>query len=139
MLELDDTKAPPGLAALNYIFFYAEPNRPGSGFGPDLTDLVSALNTDLDWLREHTRLLQRATEWDTGGRAANRLLSGADIAAAKTWAARRPKDAPAPTELHLEFIKASEAWEAEQKSERQRQLEERERLVSQAESSPQQQ
>jgi len=26
--------------------------------------LASALNTDLDWLREHTRYLQRATEWE---------------------------------------------------------------------------
>jgi hypothetical protein len=130
---LGDAKAPPGLAALNYIYFYAEPKRPGSGVGPGLTDLASALNTDLDWLREHTRLLQRATEWDMGGRPTNRLLSGADITDAKTWAARRPKDAPAPTELHLQFIKASETWEAEQKSERERQLAERERLVRQAE------
>ena len=64
---------------------------------------------DLDWLREHTRYLQRATEWDTGGRAANRLLSGPDISAAKAWAARRPKNAPEPTALQLDFIKASEA------------------------------
>jgi hypothetical protein len=61
------------------------------------------------------------------------LLSGSDIVAAKTWVARRPKDAPAPTELHLNFIKASETWEAEQQNERQKQLEERERLLRQAE------
>jgi hypothetical protein len=73
---------PPQLAALNYIFFYAEPRSPGSGFGTGLVQLASALNTDLDWLREHTRYLQRATEWDGGGRRANRLLSGADIATA---------------------------------------------------------
>ena len=70
--------------------------------------LVSALIADLDWLREHTRYLQRATEWDEGGRSANRLLSGPDIATAKAWAARRPKDAPEPTELQLDLIKASE-------------------------------
>src|SRR5262249_5929311 len=70
--------------------------------------LVAALNTDFDWLREHTRYLQRATEWDRGGRPANRLLSGNDIAEAKAWAARRPKNAPEPTALHLDFIRASE-------------------------------
>lgn len=95
--------------------------------------LITALNTDLEWLREHTRLLQRATEWEQGGRAPNRLLSGADITAAKQWAARRPKEAPSPTGLHLDYIKASEIFEAEQLSERRRQLEERERLVRQAE------
>ena len=40
--------APPQLSALNYIFFYAEPRLPGSGFGTGLAQLVSALDTDLD-------------------------------------------------------------------------------------------
>src|SRR5262245_46301135 len=91
--QLDGARPPPQLADLNYIFFYPEPDTPGSGFGTGLSNLVTALNTDLDWMREHTRLLQRATEWHTGGRPANRLLSGGDITAAKAWAARRPKDA----------------------------------------------
>ena len=46
---LDDASPPPQLAALNYIFFYAEPKSPGSGFGSGLVRLASALNTDLDW------------------------------------------------------------------------------------------
>src|SRR5262249_21728060 len=91
------------------IFFYDDPKAaPGSGFGSGLAKLVAALNTDFDWLREHTRYLQRATEWDRGGRPANRLLSGDDIAEAKAWAARRPKSAPEPTALHLDFSRASE-------------------------------
>jgi WD40 repeat protein len=107
--SLDDASPPPQLAKLNYIYFYNEPRFPGAGFGKGLVDLASALNTDLDWLREHTRYLQRATEWDGGGRSVNRLLSGPDIASAKAWAARRPNNAPDPTELQLDFIKASEA------------------------------
>ena len=114
--SLEDAKAPEKLASLNYIFFYAEPRSDGSGFGSGLALLVKALNTDLDWLREHTRYLQRATEWDTGGRSASRLLSGPDIASAKAWAARRPKDAPEPTPLQLDFIKASETEEIRQQS-----------------------
>jgi hypothetical protein len=113
---LDGAIPPPQLADLNYIFFYEEPRSPGSGFGTGLLALVTALNTDLNWLREHTRYLQRATEWDAGGRPANRLLSGADIAAAQAWAARRPKAAPEPTALHLDFIRASEAEENRQQS-----------------------
>ena len=108
---LDGATPPPQLADLNYIFFYEEPRSSGSGFGTGLVLLVAALNTDLDWLREHTRYLQRASEWDAGGRPANRLLSGADIALAKAWAASRPKAAPEPTALHLDFIRASEAEE----------------------------
>jgi len=105
---LQGASPPPRLRDLNYIFFYEDPKVSDSGFGTGLAKLVAALNTDFDWLREHTRYLQRATEWDKGGRPANRLLSGDDIAEAKAWAARRPKNAPEPTALHLDFIRASE-------------------------------
>ena len=105
---LKGASPPPRLRDLNYIFFHADPKAPDSGFGTGLAKLVAALNTDFDWLREHTRYLQRATEWDRGGRPANRLLSGDDIAEAKAWAARRPKSAPEPTALQLDFIRASE-------------------------------
>ncbi|MFN0219467.1 MAG: toll/interleukin-1 receptor domain-containing protein [Hyphomicrobium sp.] len=105
---LDDVAPPPQLRDLNYIFFYREAKAPGSGFGSGLAQTVAALNSDIGWIREHTRLLARATEWAKGGRPVNRLLSGGDIVDAKAWAARRPKDAPALTALHLEFIRSSE-------------------------------
>ena len=120
---LEGVSPPPRLRDLNYIFFYKEPKVPGSGFGTGLASLVAALNTDFDWLREHTRYLQRAIEWDTGGRPANRLLSGNDIAEAKAWAARRPKSAPEPTALHLDFIRASEEEAEARLSEQRKQLE----------------
>jgi TPR repeat protein len=120
---LESVSPPPRLRDLNYIFFYKEPKVPGSGFGTGLAKLVAALNTDFDWLREHTRYLQRAIEWDKGGRPANRLLSGDDIAEAKAWAARRPKDAPEPTALHLDFIRASEGEAEARLSAQRKQLE----------------
>src|SRR5262245_19486624 len=110
---------PPRLRDLNYIFVYADPKVLDSCFGTGLLSLIEALNTDFDWLREHTRYLQRATEWDSRGRPLNRLLSGDDIAEAKSWVARRPKNAPEPTALHLNFIRASEE-EAEARSSAQR-------------------
>jgi hypothetical protein len=61
------------------------------------------------------------------------LLSGQDIQEAKAWAARQPEGAPSPTALHFEFIKASGIYAAEQASQRERELAERERLVQQAE------
>lgn len=118
---LDGALPPQPLSDLSYIFFYAEPSVPGAGFGQGLTELVAALNSNLEWLREHTRLLQRAEEWAAAGRSPNRMLSGADIEAAKAWAAARPADAPPPTELHLEYLRASEADEiARSNAERQK-------------------
>jgi hypothetical protein len=62
-----------------FLFAQAvEPIKERPLVGTGLASLIAALNTDFDWLREHTRYLQRATEWDRGGRPANRLLSGND-------------------------------------------------------------
>ena len=99
---------PKHLSDLNYIYFYHEPKSPGSGFAAGLASLTAALNTDIEWHRERTRILLRATEWDEGGRQPARLLSGTDIQAAKEWAAKRPRTEPELTELQLAFIQASE-------------------------------
>lgn len=119
---------PEQLAAINYTRFDG-----GRSFVLGVKALIAALKTDLDWLREHTRLLSRATDWVNDGRAANRLLTGTDIARAKDWVARRPRTAPEPAALHLDYIQASEAWQEAQNSRAQQMLEERERLIRNAE------
>jgi TIR domain-containing protein len=121
---LDGASPPQLLQDLNYVHFYHEPRAPGSGFGVGLAALVASLNTDLDWIREHTRLLERATEWAARGRPVNRLLSGSDIADAKKWVNERPKGAPEPTARHLEFIRASEDQETLRASSERQRLEE---------------
>jgi hypothetical protein len=120
---LEGASPPLRLRELNYIFFYEEPKISDSGFGTGLANLVTALNTDFDWLRAHTHYLQRAMEWDAGGRPPDRLLSGNDILEAKAWAAARPKSAPEPTALQLDFIRASEEEAAARLSEQRKQLE----------------
>ncbi len=121
---LESRDPPPHLKNLDYVFFYTEPKVAGSGFGHGLSRLVAALNTDLDWMREHTRLLARASEWEAAGHLENRMLSGADIGAAKDWASKRPKGAPEPTALHLEYIRASEDAETARTSAERKRLEE---------------
>jgi hypothetical protein len=98
---------PPALAALNYVRF--DEHR---SFMAGLSGLRRALRTDVEWLREHTRLLTRAQEWQAAGQADNRLRAGDDIAAAKAWLDRVPADGLQPTELHRDFIQASDRAEA---------------------------
>lgn len=126
--------APPRqLTDLNYIHFYSEPKVPGSGFGTGLLKLIAALNEDPVWIREHTRLLALAHQWNEAGRPDGRLLSGDDIAAAKAWMNAPRRSSTAPTALHEAFIRASEDAAQARVSETRRQLEERESLVRQAE------
>ncbi|MEW5962425.1 MAG: TIR domain-containing protein [Pseudomonadota bacterium] len=120
---LEGASPPSGLKSLNYIYFYAEPRKPGSGYGPGLLELARALNTDLAWLREHTRLLLRATEWEAASHSESRLLFGDSLAEAKAWSGRRPREAPEPTALHLEYIRASEEAEARHRSDERQKLE----------------
>jgi hypothetical protein len=119
-----DIPVPARLAALNYVRFDPQDDGRTRSFIGALRGLQRALDTDLDWLREHTRLMARATEWELAGRTESRLLRGADVDAARRWAAERPKDAPELTELHLAFIQASEAAERERTDQERKRLEE---------------
>ena len=105
---VEEGKVPDRLKRLNYVYFDKE-----HSFAPALASLAEALRTDLGWVREHTRLLQRAQEWLAAGKPENRLLSGQDIAAAKAWLAKTgAAQHLSPTELHRDFIQASDQAEA---------------------------
>jgi hypothetical protein len=49
---------------------------------------VDALDTDLDWVPAHTRLLTRAIEWDNNGRENSFVLRGSDLQRAEEWQVR---------------------------------------------------
>src|SRR5262245_30853257 len=120
-------KAPERLSLINYPRF-----DEGRSFMAGLRGLVQALEDDLDWIEAHSRLATRARDWDEGGRSTNRLMSGPDIAAAKQLVETRKPSAPVMLPVQLDFIQASEAHEAAQRSERERDLEDRRRLAEEA-------
>ena len=100
--EPGDAPVPPALAERNWVFF-----RNDAELAKGLDDLVAALETDAEWVREHTRLLVRATEWDKEGRDRSLLLHGSDLASAEAaLAAWREGNEPAPTSLQHEYVAA---------------------------------
>jgi WD40 repeat protein len=77
-------------------------------YGPSLSRLLSAIDTDLEGAREHTRWLVKALDWDKRGRNASLLLRGSELREAEAWIASRPADAdPAPTPVQREYLLAS--------------------------------
>jgi hypothetical protein len=126
---LDGVAVPKQLAALNYVRFDPEEDGRPRSFTAGLAGLRRAVVTDIDWVREHTRLLTRAMEWEAAGRAADKLLLGGDVAAAKAWLARRSPDSPTPTELQFAFINASDLAETERQSAERQRAERLQRLV----------
>jgi hypothetical protein len=100
--DVDWTRVPPGLASRHSIFFIDEPQRTAS-----VDQLYAALLTDIEWIREHTRLLERAIIWQQKASGRYELLSGRALEEAERWLARKPASADVPTALHLEYVKAS--------------------------------
>jgi WD40 repeat protein len=98
----------PSLAKLNWIFF-----RETDDFDTALHTLIDVINTDLDYVRTHTRLLQRAGEWEDNHREDSYLLRGIDLAASEAWLYQEILRDPQPTELHKNYIaKSREAEDA---------------------------
>jgi WD40 repeat protein len=73
----------------------------------DLGALIRVLETDLAWLKEGSRLGDRAHEWLSRDRARALLLRGAALADAERWKQHRPPKAPAPTQEVFDLILAS--------------------------------
>jgi hypothetical protein len=90
------------LRELNWIFF-----RHSDPYEIAKKQLISALNSDLDYKRMHARLLVRASEWERKNKDASYLLHGKDIEAAERWTVDGKHKQPHPTSLHKEYIKAS--------------------------------
>lgn len=113
-----EADVPPHLRQLNYIFFYDKPHS----FARSLATLASALRTDLDWIREHTRLSEAAMRWQGRGRSDALLLRGEELLAAKSWLKVQPQFAPEPSLLAHEYIKSSEEAEDARSSAQRQQL-----------------
>ena len=146
---------PSSLAEINYIFAREE-----DSFEQAVDTLVQAIDTDLDWVRSHTRLLVRAVEWDSTGRESSFTLRGRDLTGFEEWATKAPDNDPKPTVLQSEYLLASRravgrrqritwmsiatglciavglgtvAWLQKQESNRQARIVEARQLLSQAE------
>ncbi|PSN19883.1 hypothetical protein C7271_05000 [filamentous cyanobacterium CCP5] len=101
----------------NWLFF-----RPEDGFDQAFQRLVEALQTDLDQVRQHTRLLVRAKEWQQKDRHSDLLLRGQDLEESERWLVTAAEAMTTPTTLQQDFVFCS------RQAERQRQRQERQRL-----------
>jgi hypothetical protein len=94
---------PPEIARLQLVFFIG----PGRSYARGVADLVNALQTDIEWVREQSRLLDKAQEWAAIDRTSALLLRGAALERALRWL---EMEKPAHTEvlpIVAEFVAAS--------------------------------
>lgn len=100
--DVDAKIAPQGLAEWQWLFF-----RPQDDFDAAFQSLIAALDTDLEYVRFHTRVLVRAREWEDRNRNRSFLLRGKDLQNAKNWLELSAEKKPEPTALHRQYIDAS--------------------------------
>jgi len=101
--DVDAKAVPEPLAKLNWVFA-----RDADSFEAAADFLISALDTDLGWVRAHTRLLTRAIEWEAKAKSNSFVLRGEDLRAAEQWLAQAGAEKERqPTPLQTTYIIAS--------------------------------
>lgn len=98
----------PAISRHNWIFF-----RATDDFKQAFETFITALKTDLDYVRTHARLLVRAKEWQRKLADTSFLLRGSDLREAEDWLQHSDHKHPQPTDLHRRYIEASRQEEQE--------------------------
>lgn len=102
----------PELAKVQWIDFHHAQGQPQAqhqgDFSTSLGNLLRTLDTDLEHLHQHTRLLVRALEWDQEGREPGFLMRDRDLETAERWLQQSDGKNPAPTHLQSQYIAASQ-------------------------------
>jgi len=73
-----------------------------------IAGLLKTLDTDLEWVRDHTRLLSKAREWRDHDREPGLLLRGMELARAEEWLAASGDKEPRPGAAHMQLISDSQ-------------------------------
>jgi formylglycine-generating enzyme required for sulfatase activity len=90
---------PPTIAHLNFIFFTET-----FDFNEQLNKLLTALDTDYDWLKTHRRLQVKALEWERADKETGFLLRGRDLEDAEQQISINATKDPHPTDLQREYV-----------------------------------
>lgn len=91
------------LKRINYFFFKANDD-----FDQRFADLLEVIQTDYVHKEQHTTLTLRASEWQRRNKDSGFLLIGSELQQAQDWLASADGKEPIPTQLHRDYIQASE-------------------------------
>jgi WD40 repeat protein len=101
--DMDKKALDPKISSHNWIYY-----RDTDDFDKAFHSLKDALNTDLEYLKTHTRLLIKAVEWNDKERDTGLVLRGNDLSLASQWLQQSADKEPVPTDLQREYVIASQ-------------------------------
>ena len=99
--DVDPASVSDVVGRLQWLFF-----RPVDEFDAAFASLLSTIDTDIDWVRAHTRLLTRAIEWQGKKHDPSLLLRGNDLKEGESSLMRGTAKQPSPTPLQTEYVAA---------------------------------
>ena len=97
--DVADDQVHSAMSAHNWVFLREEDD-----FGVNFELLIDALDTDLGYVREHTRLLTRAIEWDQKYQKNSGELRDQELLVAEAWLAVSGLKEPPATDLQRDYI-----------------------------------
>jgi WD40 repeat protein len=103
--EVEHAQLPEAIASRQWIFA-----RPSEVFDAAVRELLTAMDTDLDWVHAHTRLLDRALRWSADRERAS-LLEGHELDDAEAFLTEADSHEQKPTAEQNAYI-ASSRWRA---------------------------
>ena len=91
------------LSSTNWVYM-----RERDDFDATLPALIDTIQTDLGWVRQHTRILQRAKEWEGKDKDNSFLLQGSELDEAESWMVQASaQDGREIVPLQGEYIQSS--------------------------------
>ena len=100
---------PPELAEIQWIDY------PNLGFEQTFERLINAIDTDPNWVHNHTLFQVRAKAWEANRHDEGFLLHGMELKQAVHWLEQAPAiKGLKPTELQKQYIKASKEWDTKE-------------------------
>jgi WD40 repeat protein len=100
--EVEPAALPAAVAEVEWVLLRSDDEHERG-----LDKLAEALETDVEWRDQHTRLAGRAREWSDANRDSSYLLRGADLRHAEAWQAQQQEHHEAPTREQAEYITRS--------------------------------
>jgi WD40 repeat protein len=112
------SSAPPVLARLQAVSTVVDTGRTdGDQRLKVAAQLIkAAVEVDVAWVREHTRIVGLAARWDSAGRPKGQLLRSSEINEAQSWIQRRSPSAPQIPAVVFAFLRASLEKEEEDRA-----------------------
>lgn len=103
--KTDPKTIPKKLASVQWIDFRQD-------FDKSFAELLRTLDTDREYVEDHTKWAKRAKDWEDDERPTGMLLSGFELESAEEWLHKSDIEhkKPTPTALQREYITASNEY-----------------------------